>query len=261
MTDRGRVRVEVHSGVAQVTLSQPAKRNAITVEMWQQLRECFGHLAQLTELLCIVVRGEDGHFASGADITEFPRFRFNEATLRAYHEEVIAPALDAIWNCDVPIVAMIEGNCIGGGLEVASCCDVRLASADASFGAPVAKLGFPMAPLEFAALARVFGVSTVRELLLVPKLLNAQQALARGLVSSVHASAYLATVVDDTVKTICRTPHFISRSNKNTARCIAENRLSEVQHDHFCYASEAWHRAGVEAFLNKSINPSSNNDR
>jgi enoyl-CoA hydratase/carnithine racemase len=250
MTDRGRVRVEVHSGVAQVTLSQPTKRNAITVEMWRQLRASFEHLTQLTELRCIVVRGEGGHFAAGADITEFPQFRFNEATLRAYHEDVIAPALDAIWRCDIPIIAMIEGNCMGGGLEIASCCDVRLASADASFGAPVARLGFPMAPLEFAALARAFGVVTVRELLLVPKLLNAQQALARGLVSCVHTNEYLVKAIDDTVKTICQLPHYVARSNKHTARCIAEGRLSDAQQNHFSYASKPEHRVGVEAFLN-----------
>ncbi|MCV4656485.1 enoyl-CoA hydratase-related protein, partial [Escherichia coli] len=74
---------------------------------------------------------------------EFPSFRFDEAALREYHEGLIAPALHAMLACDVPIVAQIEGACVGGGLEIAACCDLRIAGASARFGAPIARLGFP----------------------------------------------------------------------------------------------------------------------
>jgi enoyl-CoA hydratase len=249
MNEHGKLHVTERDGVAHVTLSNPARRNAITVQMWRDLHASFERFAQDAALRCVVVRGEGGHFAAGADISEFPQFRFDEGTLCAYHEEVIAPALDAIWRCDVPIVAVIEGNCIGGGLEIASCCDIRLASTNAVLGAPIAKLGFPMAPLEFAALARAFGVAAVREMLLVPRLLSAELALARGLVSQLSDAAQLQLDVDDTVNTILHIPNLISRKNKHTARCITESRLNESRAGHFDYAGSEAHRAGIEAFL------------
>jgi enoyl-CoA hydratase len=68
--------------------------------------------------------------------------------LRAFHEDDVWGGLQAMLDCDVPIVAQIEGNCMGAGVEIASCCDIRIAGATAKFGAPIAKLGFPMAPRE-----------------------------------------------------------------------------------------------------------------
>ena len=101
--------------------------------------------------------GQGAHFCAGGDISEYAAFRFHEATLREFHEVEVWGALRAMLACDVPMVAQIAGNCMGAGVEIASCCDIRLAAESAQFGAPIARLGFPMAPREAALVAREVG--------------------------------------------------------------------------------------------------------
>ncbi|MEY4753768.1 MAG: hypothetical protein RJA44_1443, partial [Pseudomonadota bacterium] len=190
------VRYERHAsldGVAVVTLSNPGKLNAVSVAMWRELRAVFAGLAEREpELRCVIVRGAGGTFVSGGDIEEFPAFRFDAARLREFHEDIVAPALDAMYRCDVPIVAQIERACVGGGLEIACQCDIRIAGSSSRFGAPIARLGFPMAPDEMAGVARVTGLASAAEILLEARLLDAATALQRGLVQRVMPDAEVA---------------------------------------------------------------------
>ena len=119
-------------GVARVTLHHPARFNAMTRQMWRDLRRVFVDLAYQDDLRCVLVSGEGAHFCAGGDISEYPDFRFEVASLRQFHEGEVWPALQAMLDCDVPVVAQIAGNCMGAGLEIASCCDVRLAAANAA---------------------------------------------------------------------------------------------------------------------------------
>lgn len=130
---------------ATVTIKQPGKFNAMSRSMWRSLKQVFLELQQQTTaanpLRCVVLQGADGHFCSGGDIAEYPDFRFIPEQLQAFHEEDVWGALNAILQCDCPIVAAIAGNCMGGGLEIAACCDIRIATQDSRYGAPIAKLG------------------------------------------------------------------------------------------------------------------------
>ena len=117
-----------------------------------ELRAVFDQLAADNALRCVIVRGEGGNFAAGADIREFPAERADMAGVQRYHREVLAPALAAVAACPHPVVAQIEGVCVGGGLEIASQCDLRIAGASARFGVPINRLGFPMAPDEMRGL-------------------------------------------------------------------------------------------------------------
>ena len=104
---------------ARVTLANPGKLNAIDIAMWHELRALFERLQAMPAAdapHAVVVRGADGQFASGGDIVEFAGFRFDEARLHDFHENVVAPALHAMLACDIPVFAQIEGACIGGGL-------------------------------------------------------------------------------------------------------------------------------------------------
>lgn len=166
-----------------VTLSRPAKRNALSVQAWHELRAAFEGLATNERLRVVVLRGEGGHFSPGADIEEFAATRATRPQVEAYHEEVIAPCLQAILACPVPVVAAIEGNCIGGGLEVALCCDLRIAHADATLGVPINKLGFPLAPRELEMLLGLVSLTVAAELLLEGRLLTAAEASRRGLIT------------------------------------------------------------------------------
>jgi enoyl-CoA hydratase len=116
------------AAIAEVVLHNPGKLNAMSVAMWQALPQTFERLHQSPDLRVIVVRGADRQFASRGDVEEFPSFRFQADTLAHFHEEVVLPALQAMLDCDLPVIAHIEGAFAGGGLEIAACCDLRLAA-------------------------------------------------------------------------------------------------------------------------------------
>ena len=151
---------DANGSIAVVTLSHPGRLNAMTRAMWRDLRAVFTDLARRSALRCILLRGQGGQFCAGGDISEYPSFRFDEATLAEFHETEVWGALQAMLDCEVPIVAQIEGHCMGAGLEIASCCDIRVSADNARFGAPIARLGFPMAPKEAACLMRLLGEPT-----------------------------------------------------------------------------------------------------
>lgn len=241
-------------GVTIVTLSNPGKLNAVSVAMWRELRTIFDGLAEREpELRCVIVRGDGGTFVSGGDIEEFPAFRFDEAALRDFHENIVAPALDAMYRCDVPLVAQIERACVGGGLELACQCDIRIAGQGSRFGAPIARLGFPMAPDELAGVARVTGLATAAEILLEARLFDAATALQRGLVQRVVPDAEVAVEAEATAKRIAAGAPRAARLNKRTLRLIAPQfHFSEAQRAELAaYASGPDHREGITAFIEK----------
>jgi enoyl-CoA hydratase len=240
---------------ARVTLANPGKLNAIDIAMWQELRALFERLQTLPAAQAphaIVVCGAGGQFASGGDIVEFAGFRFDEARLHDFHENVVAPALHAVLDCDIPVYAQIEGACIGGGLEIAACCDIRVCGGSSRFGAPIAKLGFPMAPGELAVLSRVVPAAVLRELLLEARLFDAGTALRLGLVHEIVPDAEVANVVQRRAERMAELSPQAARLNKRTLRQIAEGGPDHVQRrEHFRYADSADHREGVTAFIEK----------
>lgn len=243
------------NGIAQVAIGNPGKHNAMDRAMWAELRRVFEALQALPEAqapLAVVVHGEGGQFASGGDIEEFARFRFNEGELRDFHEGEVAPALQAMLDCDIPLYAQIEGACVGGGLEIAACCDIRIAADGSRFGAPIGKLGFPMAPGELQVLSRVASPAVLREMLLEGRLLDAAAALRAGLVHAVVAKEELADTVQERLRHALQMSPQAARINKRTLRQIAEGGPTPEQRAaHFTYAGEAHHREGVMAFIEK----------
>src|SRR5437763_10502705 len=180
----GHISLEPMGHWARVTLANPGKLNAIDIAMWHALRAVFERLQALRPAdapHAVIVFGADGQFASGGDIAEFAGFRFDEARLHDFHENIVAPALHAMLACDIPVFAQIEGACIGGGLEIAACCDIRICGASSRFGAPIAKLGFPMAPAELEVLSQVVSAPVLREMLLEARLFDAATALRHAL--------------------------------------------------------------------------------
>ena len=147
----GHVHLTQEGVVARITLEHAGKFNAMSRGMWQTLRQTFLQIQSDATVRCVVLRGADGHFCSGGDIAEYPSFRFDSESLARFHEQEVWGGLQAMLDCDVPLLACIDGNCMGAGLEIASCCDIRLAASTARFGAPIARLGFPMAPREWVA--------------------------------------------------------------------------------------------------------------
>ncbi len=251
----GSVVTSISGSVASVTLSHPGKLNAMSRSMWRDLRRLFDGIAQDRAIRCVLIRGEGGHFCAGGDISEYAGFRFAEASLRDFHEGDVWGGLQAMLDCDAPIVAQIEGNCMGAGLEIASCCDLRLASASARFGAPIAKLGFPMAPREAALVVAAVGELTAREMLLAASVLDAHEMKQRGFLNSVLPDADISRAVQSSVDRICGLAPAAARLNKQSFRALrqAVQRLCAIDliANAYGYADTAEHREGVTAFVEK----------
>lgn len=242
------------SGIARLTLSNRGKLNALSVAMWRELRAQVARLnAQGDGVRVVVVAGEGGQFAAGGDIEEFPQFRFGADTLARFHEEDVCPALQALLDCDLPLVAQIEGACIGGGLEIAACCDIRIAGDSARFGVPIAKLGFPLAPAELEMVAAVVGPTVLRELLIEARVWGAPEALARGLVSRVVADADVAAEARATAERIAGLSPQALRLNKRALRQFTHTPRSSAAEraPHYAYAASDEHREGLAAFNEK----------
>lgn len=248
-------------GVAVVTLRHRAKFNAMSRAMWRQLREVFTRIQAGSAWRAVLVRGDHGHFCAGGDIAEYPDFRFDHERLRAFHEDEVWGGLAAMLACDVPIVAAIEGNCMGAGVEIASCCDIRVAADDARFGAPIARLGFPMAPREAQLVARVAGEATARELLLEASVLGAAEMKARGFLQRVLPAPELMAHAQQRAAHIATLAPQAARLTKRTLRALAtpaerdnggaETAFERLLASAYDYADSAEHREGIAAFLAK----------
>jgi enoyl-CoA hydratase/carnithine racemase len=251
----GSITLEHHGALARVTLANPGKLNAIDIAMWCELRGAFERLQALAAAdapHAVIVCGADGDFASGGDIVEFAQFRFDEARLHDFHENIVAPALHALLGCDIPTLAQIDGACIGGGLEIAACCDIRVCAAGSRFGAPIAKLGFPMAPAELQVLSRVVSAPVLREMLLEARLLDAHAALQLGLVHEVVPDQQVEARVRQRAERMSALSPQAARINKRSLRQIAAGGPDDAERRaHFGYADSLDHREGVTAFIEK----------
>lgn len=248
----GHIRLHLEDAIARVTLSNPSKFNAMSRAMWRELRRVFNELQQRSEVRAVVVAGEGGHFCAGGDIAEYTDFRFHPDGLRDFHENDVWGGLSAMLACDLPVIAQIEGNCMGAGVEIASCCDIRVAGQGARFGAPIAKLGFPMAPREAELVAREVGLATARQMLLEAAVLDAPTLLARGFLHTVLHDADVPAEAQQRALRIARLAPQAARLNKQALRALAGGQGAEaLVPAAYDYADSAEHREGIAAFLAK----------
>lgn len=239
--------------IATVTLSCPEKLNAINLAMWQQLSGIMRDLAADPAVRCVVIRGAaDVAFAAGGDLEEFVTARTTLAQALHYHGEVAA-ALQAIADCPHPTVALIHGACIGGGLEIAGQCDFRIAGSSARFGAPINKLGFSMYPGEMEGLLRLAGPAVMREILLEGRILNAQEAYAKGLLTRVVDDEQVTEEAYATARRICAGAPLVATWHKQwIARLGHDQPLTEAEKAaSFAFLQTEDYREGLAAFLEK----------
>lgn len=244
----GQVIFSAEGSIAHVELSHPGKLNAMSRAMWRELRVLFEKIHNSDEWRCVLVRGEGGAFCAGGDISEYPGFRFEESALRDFHENDVWGGLSAMLQCDVPIVAQIEGACMGAGVEIASCCDIRIAGESAKFGAPIARLGFPMAPREAQLVARAAGELTAREMLLEAAALPAAEMKARGFLNRVTADDVVAKEAGASARHIAALGPQAARLNKQALRALVQRQEPAGP---YRYADSTEHREGITAFLEK----------
>lgn len=241
-------------GIVTLTLSHPGKLNAISVAMWRALREHLQALGNEPGVRALVLRGAGGHFAAGADIEEFPQERGSYDALRRYHGEVIGPTLEALAACRVPSVAVIEGVCVGGGLEIATHCDLRIAAESARFGVPINKLGFPMAPGELKGVLALVGRAAALEILLEGRVFGATEAREKGLLTRVVADTAVTDEGYACARRLAAGAPLAAQTNKWLIGRLSPGvpPLTEAEWQAaFAYWDSQDHREGVAAFLEK----------
>ena len=239
--------------VATVTLNRPGKLNALTKAMWRDLGRAVARLSEDPDLRCIVLRGAgERAFSPGNDIGEFARERANKAQAREYgafmHET--ACVLEA---CPIPMVAQIHGICVGGGLEIAALCDIRICGAGSRFGAPIKNLGLVMAYAEMAPLVRLVGADAALEILLEGRIFDAAEAKEKGLVTRVVADDAVAAEAAATAARIAEGAPLVARWHKKFARRLrdpAPVSVAEADECFDCFDTEDF-RIGYAAFLAK----------
>ena len=246
--------IEREGAIATVTLNRPKKLNALTKPMWQRLGATMRELSDDDTLRCIVLRGAGGKaFAPGNDIAEFETERGNFAQGKAYGA-ILHDALRAIADCRHPTIALIEGICVGGGLEIAALCDLRICGESSRFGVPINKLGLVMAHAELAALVQLAGRAVALEMLLEGRVFGAQEALAKRLVNRVVPDDRVEAEAYASAARIAAGAPLVARWHKQFLRQIEFGApLTEAERDEGfrCYDTEDF-RIGYQAFLAKS---------
>ncbi len=241
--------------VATVAIDHAEKLNALTVAMWQDLARVMRDLSADDTLRCIVLRGAgDKAFAAGADIAEFATVRHTREQGVKYHREHVYGALRAVAECRHPVVAMIHGPCVGGGLELACQCDLRISGESGRFGVPINRLGFSIAYDELAAVLPVVGRAAALEILVEGRVWDAQEANSKSLLTRVVADAQLADEVQATVARITAGAPLVARWHKQFIRRLtpqAAPLTAQEIDDSFAYFETEDFRMGYAAFMQK----------
>lgn len=226
--------VRKQEGIGWITINQPEKRNAIAVVMWDAIAAAAVDFAADEAVRVVVMHGAGGKaFASGADISEFDRVRADATAQEAYARRAGA-ARQALESMGKPLIAMIQGFCIGGGYATALLADLRIASSDSRFGIPAAKLGIAYGYESLEKLTALAGPAIAKEILFTGRQLDAEEALAFGLVNRVVAPETLEMVVIELARQIANNAPLAVRASKLALDQIAGG---PVRHD----------RAAVEA--------------
>jgi len=247
------IQVERDATIATVVLNRAEKLNALTKPMWRELGEVVGRLSADDSLRCIVVRGAgEKAFSPGNDIGEFATERATKAQAVEYGRVMHATAT-ALAECRHPLVAQIHGICVGGGLEIAALCDLRICGTSSRFGAPIKNLGLVMAYPEMAPLVRLVGAPVALEILLEGRVFDAAEAREKGLVTRVVPDERVAEEARATAGRIAEGAPLVARWHKKFARRLAAGgALSAAEMDECfdCFDTEDF-RIGYEAFLVK----------
>jgi enoyl-CoA hydratase len=245
--------IERNDDIATVVIDRPAKLNAMTKPLWQSLGEAFDALSADDAIRCIILRGAgEKAFSPGNDIAEFRTDRSNVEQARVYGA-IMHRTLASLSNCRHPVVAMIHGICVGGGLEIAAMCDLRICGESSRFGVPIKNLGLVMAHAELDGLVRLAGPAVALEILLEGRIFGAREAFEKGLVTRVVADDRVTAEAIGTARRIADGAPLVARWHKQfVKRAMDPAPLSPEERDEgfACFGTEDF-RTGYQAFLDK----------
>ncbi len=240
--------------VATIVLNRPEKLNALSVAMYRRLRALLEACHHDGGLRCVVIRGAGGRaFSVGADIGEFEATRSSAAKAREY-AKVTHPATAAIRSCRHPVVALIQGLCVGGGFGLANLCDIRVCGESSRFGVPIKRLGLVEGYDELEPIVRALGASATLEVLLTGDLLDARAAQRAGIVNRVVPDDQVEAEAYAVAAKIAEGAPLAARWHKRFVYDLVEGKpLTEEEKDvsYHCFDTEDF-QIGYKAFLAKT---------
>jgi len=251
----GKILTAVESSVATLVFHNPERHNSLSLQMWQDAAAALDEFAAADEVRAIIVTGSgEKSFASGADISEFEKVRANAEGAATYDI-----ALERFWTAlgdnPKPTIAKIRGFCLGGGLNIAACCDLRVCGESSRFGVPAAKLGLGYGVSTMRRLVAIAGPQFALEMLLTARHFTSGEARDIGLVNHVVPDAEVESYVRTMVEGIARNAPLTIRAAKGVIHELLEDASKQdlaaadtLVKD--CFDSEDY-REGRRAFLEK----------
>jgi enoyl-CoA hydratase len=247
----GEVRLVRAGSAATVVFDRPEARNAMTWQMYEQMGEICVQLAGDSSVRVVVFRGAGGKaFVAGTDIAQFLEFTSGEDGIA--YEERMEGYLAAIEALPMPTLAVVEGFAIGGGLAIAACCDLRVATPGSRFGVPIARtLGNCLSVRNIARLVAALGTPRAKRVLLLAELIEAEEVLAGGFLAEIIAATDLDRRVGELCDRLAHNAPVTMRVSKEAIRRLLHAGLPRDDDlVRAAYASEDFHR-GVRAFVDK----------
>jgi enoyl-CoA hydratase/carnithine racemase len=240
-------------GVVRLTIANPARRNALDHAILDGLTEALCDI----DARCVIVTGADGMFSAGYDIGDLPSETFAQQA-EALVAHPFTAALAALEACPVPTVAVLPGHTIGGGLELALTCDLRVAADGILLGMPPAKLGLVYSHTGLQRFLRAIGEPRTRELFLLGRNVSSQTALAWGMVNRVVAGTDLEHAGLVVAGELAANAPLSVRGNKRILRALIDAGApldSDLEHELIALREACFHsedlREGVRAFAEK----------
>ena len=247
----GEVRYARDGTIATVIFDRPVARNAMTWRMYEQLGDACARMQQETGLRAAVFRGAGGKaFIAGTDIAQFHAFRGGEDGVA--YENKLELYLAAIEAVPIPTLAVIEGFAIGGGLAIATACDLRIATPDARFGVPIARtLGNCLSVANYVRLVAAVGGSRAKRMLLLAEYLSADEALAAGYIMEIADPGEMDRRVGEITERLSQNAPLTMRVSKEAIRRLIHAGLPNGDDlSRACYGSDDF-RIGMRAFMDK----------
>ena len=250
-----RMQAHIERGVGWMIFNHPARHNALSLEMWQGIGDILEHFSANEEVRCVIMRGAGGKaFVSGADISEFDTKRSSAAQKDEY-AKTSSRATHWLNKLEKPLIALIEGYCIGGGLATALSADVRFATPDSSFGIPAAKLGLGYEYNGLAKLARLVGPSHARDIMFSARFMPADEAHHMGLINFIESRESIeAACINYAERIASNAPLTVATAKAAIAAWERGEREDEVAQVHAmvdaCFDSEDY-KEGRRAFREK----------
>ena len=245
----------IENGIGWITFNAPDRHNAMSLDMWQGLAEILRQMSEVDSLRVIVLKGAgDKAFVSGADISEFEEKRSSQED-REIYEAAFDDAHKTLSSFPKPVIAMIQGFCVGGGLAIARNADIRIATDNSVFGIPAARLGLGYGFEAIKILESIVGPSHAKDILFTARFLNTEEALRIGLINFVVSYEEWESTINDYVHKIAANAPLTIKAVKATVAELVRDPgqqspeyIDKLVND--CFLSDDY-KEGRTAFLEK----------